>query len=297
MQRFRGIVSYLWTLVVGAILGLANIIPGVSGGTMAVVLGIYPQLLSLMALDRKAIVKQWLFYLLLATGIGAGILVFSPLVEYLLERHPLPTNFFFIGVIIGSLPMLWNRARGDKKAPGPGALVACALALGLMLALPLLRNAVQSQAYLETLTPLSFIRVFFGGILAAVSMIIPGISGSLILVVLGLYATVIGAVSDFARMLPVWLGWSQVSGAGDRAIFIIPVGLGIVMGLVGGGRLVRWLLRRYPGVTYGAILGLVAGSPIAIYPGFAWNATGLAAALFLVGGAALTLLFSRSKRA
>lgn len=297
MQSAKQIVSWFRTLAIGAILGLANVIPGVSGGTMAVVFGIYPQLLSLMALDWKAIVKQWLFYLLLAGGIVLGILGFSPVVEYLLKQHPLPTNFFFIGVIVGSLPMLWNRARGDRKAPGPGALAACALAFGIMLALPLLENAPQSQHFLEALTPASFARVFFGGILAAISMIIPGISGSLILVVLGLYATVIGAVSDFVRMLPVWLGLSQISSAGDRAIFIIPAGLGIAVGLIGGGRLVRWLLRRYPGVTYGAILGLVAGSPFAIFPGFAWNATGLISLLFLVGGAALTLLFGRSKEA
>ncbi|HML45375.1 MAG TPA: DUF368 domain-containing protein [Clostridia bacterium] len=297
MQVVKRIVSYSRTLIIGVILGLANVIPGVSGGTMAVVFGIYPQLLALMALDVKAIAKQVWFFLLLAAGIGLGIVGFSQIMGFLLERHPMPTNYFFIGVIVGSLPMLWHWARGNGKAPELGTSVACVLALGVMLALPLLQNVTQSQAYLEALTPWSFARVFFGGALAAIAMIIPGISGSLILVILGLYATVIGAVSDFARMLPVWFGLSQISGAGDRAIFIIPAGLGIAAGLVFGGRLVRWLLDRYPRMTYGAILGLVAGSPFAIYPGFSWNATGLVAILFLVGGAALTLLFSRSKEA
>ena len=114
----------------GAVIGVANVIPGVSGGTMAVVLGIYDNLIN--AISLKGWRRNLSFLLLVALGAGAGILAFSKLTQFLYSQYPMATNFAFLGLIVGSIPMIWKRAQkaapsGDFTLGGTTALIVCFL--------------------------------------------------------------------------------------------------------------------------------------------------------------------------
>ena len=105
---------------IGVILGVANVIPGVSGGTLAVVFNIYDRLIHVITLDIKKILKEWKFILPLIIGMGLGIILFSKLITFLFAEYPTQTNWFFIGIILGSIPMIYKRfdSAVKKKASG-----------------------------------------------------------------------------------------------------------------------------------------------------------------------------------
>lgn len=255
----------------GAVVGIANIIPGVSGGTMAVVLGVYQQLLE--AISLKKLKKNIPFLLPFGVGCGLGILAFSRTIEFLLATYPMATNFVFIGLILGSIPMIWSK---NKEQSRKNPLWLSGAAFVLMLALLLLLNA-STGGNPDIITEMN------GGIalyLAAVGaicsfcMILPGISGSFVMLLLGVYPTFLAAIShlDFLILLP------------------IVCGMGI--GLLAGCRLVSWLLEQFPQPTYCGIMGLIIGSLPGIYPGFAFNMEGAAAVVLLCAAAAFTIWFS-----
>ncbi|MCD1654927.1 DUF368 domain-containing protein [Treponema zuelzerae] len=267
----------LKTYLVGIILGIANVIPGVSGGTMAVVFNVYDKILEVISLDFSRIKKNILFLLLLAAGLATGVLLFANLVDWLFASHPTPTAFFFTGIILGSVPFIFKRAKGDSFSPGAAVFIAAGLAVMIVMAV------VQADESVSAITSLSvpvFFWLFFLGAVGAVAMIIPGISGSLVLLILGGYRTVISAISDFNIPL------------------LLPIGFGIIAGLLAGAGLVRFLMTRFPKATYALILGLVAGSVLPVYPGLP---SGIASTLIslasLIAGTALSWFFSRSESA
>lgn len=264
--------QYIVNVLKGIVLALANIIPGVSGGTMAVVMGIYDRILAPLSLDFKAIRKDWRFLCALAAGVAVGLVAFAKLVSFLLQNHPMPTNFFFIGLILGSLPMIFRKAQTNQKGEKAGIkfrhVLIFAAALGVMILTTLLKPG-EAAGLITSPTLLQVLLLFLSGVVAAVAMIIPGISGSFLLLVMGTYSSVIGAVSSF------------------NFAVLLPAGLGIAAGLIFGARLVRFLMRACPQETYSAILGLVGGSIAAIYPGFSFDLTGLVSLLVLLAGAAI----------
>ena len=123
------------------ILGVANVIPGVSGGTMAVVFNIYDRLISVITLNVKKIVSEWKFILPLVAGIVLGVILFSKVITFLFQNYPVQTNWFFIGIILGSIPMILKRMLvagkngfqgAEKKAVPVSAIVCGVVALGIM---------------------------------------------------------------------------------------------------------------------------------------------------------------------
>jgi putative membrane protein len=277
--------------LIGAVIGIANVIPGVSGGTIAVVFGVYERLISLVTLRIKHILSEWKFWVPLALGAGTGIVLFSKAIMFLFGRFPVQTAWSFVGIVAGSLPVLWKKMRtggagsGGEKNPGASwrisAVTAAVIAFAVMLAIRffsgrLHRNGdLGNVGQLQTEFSLTLAAVLFAsGALGAIAMIIPGISGSFFLVVIGTYSTIIAAVSAFNIPL------------------IIPTGLGVVAGLLCGAALIRVLLGKAPFATYGAIFGLVAGSVAAIFPGARFNSIAAIAgsALCLAAGFALSFL-------
>lgn len=236
----------------GIVVGIANVIPGVSGGTMAVILGVYDRLIGVISFNIKKIFAEWKFWLPLGIGMGAGIVLFSKLVDFLFERYPAYTCFFFVGIIAGSLPLIYKRcvnAAGGQKLPSAGVCVCIAAAFALMVFLALFNTESLAEGAVYTeLSPSLGLKLFAGGALAAIAMIIPGISGSFLMLVLGIYATIIGAVADLNVMI------------------LLPVAAGVVVGLFSGAGLVRTLMAKVPFHTYGVILGLIAGSILAVFP-------------------------------
>ena len=107
--------DFIRLIVIGVILGVANVIPGVSGGTLAVVFNIYDRLISVITLNVKKILSEWKFILPLVIGMGLGIILFSKAITFLFENYPVQTNWFFIGIILGSIPMIVKRLLAAGK--------------------------------------------------------------------------------------------------------------------------------------------------------------------------------------
>ena len=253
--------DFIRLIVIGVILGVANVIPGVSGGTLAVVFNIYDRLISVITLNVKKILSEWKFILPLVVGMGLGIILFSKAITFLFENYPVQTNWFFIGIILGSIPMIVKRlmvastASSSETGKIPVSAIVCGVLALAVMAIMTYANVAESGAPIQTeLTPLLAVKLFIGLACATIAMIIPGISGSFLMLVVGVYSTVIAAISDLNIPL------------------LIPAVIGGVIGLLGGAKLVRFLMAKVPAQTYGAIMGLVLGSILVIFPGFGGSA-------------------------
>ncbi len=280
----------------GAVVGVANVIPGVSGGTMAVVLNVFDQMME--ALGLKRFKKNLAFLITFGLGAVVGIAAFSSAIKWLLQHYPVATNFAFIGLILGSVPMIFHRAvRGGKRVT-VGSAAAFLIGLGIMLALTFVNESAFSASAETVLTFPLAVRLFFVGALASIAMILPGISGSLIMVIFGTYYTVIGSISNIMSGLLAWLGGTGSFAALMQSILVLlPALAGILLGLVFGSRLIDFIIKRYPQMAYSAILGLILGSFAALIPhSFIFNAEGIIAILLLIAGAAAAYLFSRTAK-
>ena len=242
----KAMLNYIKKIIAGIAVGIANVIPGVSGGTIAVVFGVYSDLIGAASLDIKTIKANFKIYLCLFGGMGLGVLLFARLFRLVYERFPIQTNFFFVGLIVGSIFIIFDLVREKEKESSftkVSKIVWFFIGLSIMLALYFFKGAAASStAAIETLSLGNFILLFLIGFAGAAAMVIPGISGSFILLILGAYYTVIKAITDFN--IPV----------------LIPIGLGVLTGFILSARLIGFLMEKFPKITYAFILGLVAGS-------------------------------------
>ncbi len=233
----------------GVAMGIADLIPGVSGGTMAFILGVYSDLLTAIKAFNADLVRlllrfEWrealariplLFLIPLGLGIGSAILLLARVMRFLLENQREFVFAFFFGLILASvLAIGWHLKRTTTTAVG---LVGGTLFALLVTNLPLLQSPSHD--------PLTLL---LSGMVAISAMLLPGISGSFILLVLGQYDYVLNAVSDL-----------------DLSA-IIPVGIGAVIGLVLFARVISWTLKRYHDVTIAALVGFMLGSLHVIWP-------------------------------
>lgn len=279
-------------IIIGAVIGVANIIPGVSGGTMMVILNVFDKIVDAIGNFRKNVKRNILFLLPILVGAAAGILAFSKGITFMLDNYPMITNFFFIGLIVGSVPLVCRSAfqkNGGKMEPKkirPVSVIAFLAACALLVVIAFTSTS-------ETTVDLTGFQVdfgmmawlFFGGVIASIAMIIPGVSGSFVMVLLGIYPIVTGAV---AMLVPFNM---------DRFLHIIlpiglPAGLGILVGLLVGAKLIDVLIKKFPQETYFGILGLLVGSLFDLYPGFAFDWQGAVSVLVLLVGFALAYFSS-----
>ena len=283
-------ISLLKLFGVGVFIGIANVVPGVSGGTIAVICNVYDKLIILSSLNFKRIKEAWQDILSLALGIGAGVVLFAKVITLLYRAYPVQTSAFFIGVVAGSIPFLFRKTRAGIPAAAVaedgslksgwlyGTLCCGAAGFALMLGMFFLqRRGVQAAAVVTAFSPIFAVKLAVMGALAAVAMLVPGISGSFVLLILGVYPTVLQAVAELNMLL------------------LIPIALGVGAGLVFGARLIAVLLERFPAPMYAFILGLVAGSILYLYPStscqpFAMRA--VSATVCLIGYATVSF-FSR----
>lgn len=248
----------------GMAIGVSNIIPGVSGGTMAVVLGLYDKLISSINNIFKDFKNNFIFLLQIGIGAGLGILLFSKLLSYLLNTYSNQTNFFFIGLILGSCPLLFNKAREKKSRPVD--YICFVIGFGILALMAIFKDVEGTSAIIRELSGSVFLQLTLAGIVAAAAMILPGLSGSFILLLMGLYNTIVTAVSELNVML------------------LIPVAIGVIIGIVSMTKVIGWLFEKYTQQTYFFILGLVLASIFSIYPGFAFNMTGVISIVTLIIG-------------
>jgi len=260
-------------LAKGTAIGAANTVPGVSGGTIAVVTGIYDRLVEAIG---DFFSPRWRQHLLIVAPvlIGAliGIAAFAWIIEIGLERAPEQTFFVFVGLIAGSVPFVARQVREHPVRPHHIVLFLAALAILVVQAI--IGNPPMSAAIiavnLSTVVPL-----VLAGAVATATMIIPGVSGSFVLLVIGMYATFLQAVRS--GNVPV------------LAVLIV----GAAIGLVAASKLMSVLLRRFHAATYWVILGLVAGSIVGIWPAISSWQSALADAVAVAAGAGLAVTLGK----
>ena len=235
----------------GMIIGVANIIPGVSGGTLMITLGVYEDIINAISHFFKNWKKNLKFIIPLAIGMGLSILLLSKIIKVCLEKYPFPTAFFFLGLVLGGIPLLWNRAKSSKKRISNWIVFFITFAIVLAFAFLKEGNFVVD---LSNLTPVMYIILFIVGMISAATMVIPGISGSLVLMLLGYYKPINDTISSLTNF----------SLLGHNLLILVPFGLGIVVGIVLIAKLIEYLLKRYPIKTYYGVLGFVFASLVAI---------------------------------
>ena len=296
--------KFILDIIRGAVIGIANIIPGVSGGTMMVTMGIYDKLIGSITgivKDFKKSIKT-LFPYIIGMAVGIGAFAFL-LTKVLLPKAPLPTAFAFIGLIVGGVPVLIKKAMkaGSKKEEDvedaqveqvkttevtkPIAqskqpnFILCILVFALFFALIIGMQFMGEGADKDVTFSVGMVVVMLiMGVLAAAAMVIPGVSGSLLLLAFGYYNAVTGAVTDFISAVFDF----DIATAWDKFLILFPFGVGVLLGIFFVANLIEWLLKKHERLTYCGILGLVCASPIPVFMNALGGAIGAVAVIFSV---------------
>ncbi len=236
----------------GFFIGIANIIPGVSGGTLMISLGIYEDIIAAISHFFKKFKEN--INLLFWIGLGAvvSIILMSRVVTFTLENYQLPTILFFIGLIIGGVPMLFKKVKTETKHI-PNIIIF--LIMFSLILLMTFTNSSLTEVSLSNMNLGSYTLLFFIGVIAAASMVIPGISGSFILIFLGYYEPILAIIKDFTSFNNLF----------QNGIILGVFGLGVLVGIVLVAKLIEYLLNKFEIKTYFAILGFVLASVISIF--------------------------------
>lgn len=248
--------KWIWDVLRGMIIGLANIIPGVSGGTMMVSMGIYDTLIYCITHLFKEFKRSFRTLLPYAVGMALAIAALSFAFEWAFANYPLPINALFIGLILGGLPAIMAQLKGEKK--GTFGLILFLLAAG---GLVLLNARKTVNVAVIELSLVEVIRLFLIGALASATMVIPGVSGSMVLKILGYYEPIVTGALPALLKGAAKADWAA---AAANIGILLPFMLGILVGIFVIAKLIETLLKKWKGYTYCAILGLVAASPVVI---------------------------------
>lgn len=262
----------------GVVVGIANMVPGVSGGTIAVLLGLYDELMEAFGAffsSEGGWRRNLLFLLPVVVGVVIGTIGFARIIGFLLANYPLQTNLFFVGLIVGSLPHLVRHIDRSVVRRRP-VLSAGLFVVGAMSVLLMgLADSPSATMPLTDTSTRTLLIILLAAVVSSFALVIPGLSGSFILLLLGLYTTMQTAFST--------PNWTLVG------VFV----LGNLIGIALIARAIHWLLRRFHSLTYCVIIGLVLGSiaslwqPLSADPeGFLAMAAGLAGIIsaWLLGG-------------
>ena len=244
-------------IIKGALIGVANVIPGVSGGTLAVSTGVYEKIINAINIIRKefkqSIKTLWPF----VVGIILGIVALAFVITFLLDNHPVPTTACFIGLVLGGVPILYNKIK-DEKIKWTH-IVSFIFTLSIII-IPVV-IAVNTTAV--TTIELNFVNVLILvmlGVISAAAMVVPGVSGSMILMMLGYYNYVIGTIKDTISSLIHF----EMNGFLSGVLVMIPFAIGVLLGIIIITKIIALVLRRWPNASTWGILGLVVASPFAI---------------------------------
>ncbi len=253
----------------GAIVGGTMLVPGVSGGTMCIILGIYDQLIHAVSTFFQNKRANFLLLFFFCLGSGTGILLLANPLFQLMELFPRPAGFFFMGAVAGSVPMTFHKAKVDSLRWDVPIYVAAGMVIVWVLAKLPTMDQMTGGGLAQVLM------LVFAGLVAAVALVLPGISVSYLLLVLGLYAPTIQAIGrlDF--------------------LFLTPLGLGVILGVVATTKLLEHLMQTYPRATYLMILGFVVASIPTIFPGVPQGLELLVCGITLLAGFAAVYKISQ----
>lgn len=245
------------SILKGMVIGIANIVPGVSGGTMMVSMGIYDKLIHCITHLFSEFKKSVLFLIPIAVGMLIAIAASSFGLTWLFENFPVQTNLLFIGLILGGLPAMWKNVKGKKIQIGH--VIAGLLFFALVVGMAAMGETEGTAADL-TFGLVNVLKLFVVGIVAAATMVIPGVSGSMMLMLMGFYYPVLNAIRDFFAALAHFDINGILAGMG----VLVPFGIGVVAGIFGIAKLVEIIFEKFPLYAYWAIIGLIIASPFAI---------------------------------
>lgn len=251
-------------IIKGMLIGIANVIPGVSGGTMALSMGVYDKIIGSVSNLFKDFRQSVLNLLPIFVGCGLGIIGFTYAIEYLLSRHTFVTCMTFVGLILGGVPVLYRslqkkKQEAENRIPFSGwlaFLILFAIAVGM----PLLNSSSEIMSTI-TATPGTMVILFFIGIIAAATMVVPGVSGSLVLMILGYYYGIINSLKSFFDALKAF----DISAVLELCMILVPFGIGVLLGIFLIAKLITFLFESFGVQTYCAIFGLILASPFAIF--------------------------------
>lgn len=260
--------KHIINILKGAVFGIANIIPGVSGGTMAVIMKVFDRIIDILTLDFKKIKENFVFIIFFGIGGVSGIGAAALILKNLFEMHYVPTQMFFTGVIAGSIPFIF-RIAVTEETPVKKINIIPFVCGAILTLLPLfLSEGMKTIPTDSELTVPLMIIMFIFLFISAVAMIIPGLSGSMVLMLLGGYPLALSAVTELKIPL------------------LIVMMTGAVAGLVAGGRFISFMLKKFHQGTYLAILGLIIGSLFSVFPfaEFSFNAEGITGIILMATG-------------
>lgn len=250
MNMFKNIIK-------GMMIGIANIMPGVSGGTLAVSMGIYDKLIHCITHILSEFKESMKFLLPIFAGTGIALVALTFVIEALFQYYPIPTNLLFIGLIVGGLPPVITKVKSHKLTFGH--ILAGLLFFVLVVGMAMMGGNGNRQVTLN-LGIVPMIQLVLVGIIAAATMIIPGVSGSMVLLILGYYQPIIQQITAFCTAVITL----DMAGILHGVAILLPFGIGVLIGILGIAKIIEIIFEKYPLYAYCAIIGLIAASPIAI---------------------------------
>lgn len=253
--------NYLKEILKGVLIGVANVIPGVSGGTIALSLGVYEKMISAVnnfKKDFKGSVKTLLPYII---GVVIGIVTLAFAIEWLLTNFPIPTLAAFIGLVLGGLPSIYGRVKNEK-------FKLTHIFSFIIFALVIIVPTIISSQVVDVGNTISFgigsiLLMLALGVVSAASMVVPGVSGSMILMMLGYYETVLSTVNLCVKSVVKF----DILTMLETFETLIPFGIGVLIGILVTSKIIEKLLKKYPNTTIWGIIALVAVSPFAMLYG------------------------------
>lgn len=263
--------SYLIQILKGVLIGAGAILPGISSGVLCIVFGIYEKLLNSVLNFFHNVKENIKFLLPILIGIACGVVLFGNLLNYLFLHYKVPSYCCFIGLILGSIPGIL------KEAKLTHVKLHHILSLGLTLSISLYLVAAEHFLSSYSLANNSFASFILAGFAMSGGVVIPGVSSTVILVLLGKYETYLSAISTLNLSV------------------LIPMGIGLVLGSTILLLLIRFLFTHFKPITYFAILGFVLGSIPVLIPNFATAMDGIIGAISLIAGLFVATVFSRIK--
>ncbi len=251
--------NFFSRVFIGILLGAGAIAPGVSGGALAVIFGLYDKITFFIAHLNYKFKENVKFFIPIGIGAVLGVLLFTRIIEFLFKYYEIEVRYAFVGLMLGTIPSVIKEA--NKKGFKQKYLIPFIATFALTLILAYLEKNAVSIIKLVGYEP---IHIIIYGLIIGFGTIIPGISASIILMYMGVYEFVISAISNL------------------QIVNIFYLGIGFVISILLFAKLISMLFKRFYGITYYAILGLVIGSIITVFPGFSMTSFYLFNAFLLV---------------
>lgn len=244
-------------VIKGFIMGIANIIPGVSGGTLALTLGIYEDFIGAISHFFRNIKKHVKFLLPIFIGILLSVITMSNVISTCFDQYPIPTTLFFMGLVIGGIPMLLKRVKNTKEKKQVSSYVIALITFSIVMIMAFSEQIFGSglgNVSFSNMAVFDYVILFFVGLIAAATMVIPGVSGSLVLMLLGYYLPIIGVLKELTKF----------ENLGPNLLVAFVFGVGVLVGIVAISKVIEFLLEKFEAKTFFGVIGFILASVIAI---------------------------------